>query len=913
MKMMNQRSLIKGLSFALISLCLLLCFLPGQRVEASVIIDKVEIQVPSLTVGKYVAAMDASTTTPNVVIIDTTWHERIDDDTTRVMSRDQVFKQGSYILVARVEPITGYSFSAVPTVTINGGTHSGFKGLNAKRITPSMNYNLTSSHALVEKIINVSLSSPTVGQKASELKATSPTLGVNVEKTTWYSLSGASSTAMTDNQTFGNGQYYAQVRLTPSSGFGFEETLRVFISGQEVASADYTTKTTSLVEAKSKNFTLKTDIIISKVDFLVSAPAIGQKASDVKATATTAGVNITDTTWFLQLGRTWNAVAASHVFGEGNYRSEVTFELASDHVFLASLETIPYSFNATDLGKILLRGASALKATSPVFALSLNKTTINRIDIQLPSPVIGQKASEAKGTVSSEGILEISYSWHHKINGKGEPMLLTDVFSEGETYYCQLYFSAHENYKFASDAKVYIDGIEGTNVKVSYEIVLSADSKDFELKSTTEKKLISISKLTDIKDIANGSAKTVTALKLPSQVAIVTNDGNQNANISWHLSSISYDPNKKEAQTFGVNGTVTLPDGVSNPSEISLEVQVSVTVLSVEESSEKTLKSIITPDPISGIANGTAKTETNLKLPALVTLVTDSGNESGGVTWSLSGSSYDPYKKEAQTFVVDGNVSLPAGVSNPDKLSLTVQVSITVQSAEETAKAEEVSVRYQANGGIGSAPSAAIIKYGESYNVLKNMFTRSGYVFTGWRTSPNGGTFYEAGDSIKVTSHVVLYAQWITEADAKDQVVTSPSIPDEPIKPVEKVEETTIIFTIDSKIVFKNGKALPALDVPAMIINGRTMIPFRYFIETALGGKADFDAESYMIIATLGDHEIVMIIEDTTIYVDGVAIEMSQAPTIVDSRTLVPLRLVETIAKSVGWNADTRQATIVLN
>ena len=46
--------------------------------------------------------------------------------------------------------------------------------------------------------------------------------------------------------------------------------------------------------------------------------------------------------------------------------------------------------------------------------------------------------------------------------------------------------------------------------------------------------------------------------------------------------------------------------------------------------------------------------------------------------------------------------------------------------------------------------------------VLKNMFTRPGYEFTGWNTEKNGaGTPYAAGSAITIeNTNVTLYAQW---------------------------------------------------------------------------------------------------------------------------------------------------------
>lgn len=55
---------------------------------------------------------------------------------------------------------------------------------------------------------------------------------------------------------------------------------------------------------------------------------------------------------------------------------------------------------------------------------------------------------------------------------------------------------------------------------------------------------------------------------------------------------------------------------------------------------------------------------------------------------------------------------------------------------------------------------------GTSVNVKNNTFSRPGYHFLKWNTSPNGnGTSYTAGQSITLNSNVTLYAQW--EPDIK--------------------------------------------------------------------------------------------------------------------------------------------------
>lgn len=102
-------------------------------------------------------------------------------------------------------------------------------------------------------------------------------------------------------------------------------------------------------------------------------------------------------------------------------------------------------------------------------------------------------------------------------------------------------------------------------------------SVHFSVTKTTVK-LVSIQKVSDIKGIANGSEKSVQGLKLPSTVVINTTNGELKANVKWDVKGSSYNAGSTEEQTFTVNGTVTLPEGIENPEGISLITSVKVNV-----------------------------------------------------------------------------------------------------------------------------------------------------------------------------------------------------------------------------------------------------------------------------------------------------------------------------------------------
>ncbi|UVI33566.1 DUF7402 domain-containing protein [Paenibacillus spongiae] len=90
------------------------------------------------------------------------------------------------------------------------------------------------------------------------------------------------------------------------------------------------------------------------------------------------------------------------------------------------------------------------------------------------------------------------------------------------------------------------------------------------------------------------------------------------------------------------------------------------------------LVSIKAPAAITGVDIGTAKTADALGLPKTVSLDTDAYSVDANVTWNVDASNYDPNVKTGQTFTVNGTVSLPTGVSNPNNVPLTTSIGVTV-------------------------------------------------------------------------------------------------------------------------------------------------------------------------------------------------------------------------------------------
>ena len=117
----------------------------------------------------------------------------------------------------------------------------------------------------------------------------------------------------------------------------------------------------------------------------------------------------------------------------------------------------------------------------------------------------------------------------------------------------------------------------GTSVSFFASIAVAA-------KKDTPVKLVEIQKPGDISGLDNGTEKTAEAFGLPSTVVIKTSSGEMKAKVAWDVKGCSYDPASTAAQTFSVKGTVSLPEGVTNPDNISLVTAVKVTVNAYEAS-----------------------------------------------------------------------------------------------------------------------------------------------------------------------------------------------------------------------------------------------------------------------------------------------------------------------------------------
>ena len=99
-------------------------------------------------------------------------------------------------------------------------------------------------------------------------------------------------------------------------------------------------------------------------------------------------------------------------------------------------------------------------------------------------------------------------------------------------------------------------------------------------------------------------------------------------------------------------------------------------------------------------------------------------------------------------------------------------------------------------------------------------------------------------------------------------------------------------------------------DVQPQIINRRTMVPMRKIFEE-LGATVNWDNSTQTAIGTKGSTVIKISINDYTLYKNDVPITLDVPAQLIDGRTLVPVRAIsESFGCSVKWE-DTTQSVLI--
>ncbi|HWP98777.1 MAG TPA: stalk domain-containing protein [Syntrophomonadaceae bacterium] len=110
-------------------------------------------------------------------------------------------------------------------------------------------------------------------------------------------------------------------------------------------------------------------------------------------------------------------------------------------------------------------------------------------------------------------------------------------------------------------------------------------------------------------------------------------------------------------------------------------------------------------------------------------------------------------------------------------------------------------------------------------------------------------------------------------------------------------------------VVVVNGQQL-SLDVAPVIENDRILVPLRAIFD-ALSVPVEWDSPTQTVTATKGRDHLILTIGSASAYKNGQAMTLDTPASLVNDRTMVPLRFVsEALNAKVAWDEDTQTATV---
>ncbi|MBN2980357.1 Ig-like domain-containing protein [Cohnella algarum] len=263
-----------------------------------------------------------------------------------------------------------------------------------------------------------------------------------------------------------------------------------------------------------------------------------------------------------------------------------------------------------------------------------------------------------------------------------------------------------------------------------YEV---GETEEFTFTVNLPEPVESVSGLANI-PVANGTE--LGSVGLPTEVEVTLSNGDTaNAGVTWDGGSPAYNGNV--AGTYVFTGTLTLPEGVSNPNGLTAKVNVIVGAAPVES--------------VSGLANIPVANGTELSsvgLPTEVEVTLSNGDTANAdVTWDGGSPAYNG--NVAGTYAFTGTLTLPEGVSNPDGLTAKVNVVVGAAPVESVSGLANIPVANGTElGSVGLPTEVEVtLSNGDTANAdvtwdggspAYNGNVAGTYAFTGTLTLPEG-------------------------------------------------------------------------------------------------------------------------------------------------------------------------------
>ena len=101
-----------------------------------------------------------------------------------------------------------------------------------------------------------------------------------------------------------------------------------------------------------------------------------------------------------------------------------------------------------------------------------------------------------------------------------------------------------------------------------------------------------------------------------------------------------------------------------------------------------------------------------------------------------------------------------------------------------------------------------------------------------------------------------------------------------------------------------------SFDQPPVIEEGRTLVPMRFLFEQ-MGANVEWNEETKSARATLNNKAVTFAIDDNEAEVDSQPVTMDVPARLINGKTMVPLRFFsEKLGYTVTWDEETRTAVV---
>ena len=179
------------------------------------------------------------------------------------------------------------------------------------------------------------------------------------------------------------------------------------------------------------------------------------------------------------------------------------------------------------------------------------------------------------------------------------------------------------------------------------------------------------------------------------------------------------------------------------------------------------------------------------------------------------------------------------------------------------------------------------------------------------------GTKSVEGDIVVTPGGVPMPEVEETQPVEAEIVIKAGDVPDSNVEETQTdVEEMYItlgmlpISDVEKPVTVLMNQTVVEFDVEPIIEDGVVFVPFRKIFEMP-GAYVTWDAKTDSAIARIGTDTIVIVVNDKKMLKNGVEIALDAAAMIVDSRLLVPLKVIsEGLGCKVSWNEANKLVVI---